>query len=50
MRFLTTLLVIGVFAAHAQSTTDIGANTECLERLRLPAYPKLADAAASLVQ
>ena len=45
MRFLTTLFVIGVFAAHAQSTTDVGANTDCIERLRLPAYPRLADAA-----
>jgi hypothetical protein len=45
MRLLTVLLVIGVTAANAQSTTNVGANTDCIHRLRLPAYPKLADAA-----
>lgn len=45
MRLLTAFFVIGLCAANAQSTSDAGVNTDCLERLRLPAYPKLADAA-----
>ena len=45
MRFLTAFFLIGLSAAHAQSEVDAGTNAHCVERLRLPVYPKLADAA-----
>jgi len=45
MRFLTALFVIGLCQASAQSTAVDETNAYCIERLRMPAYPKLADSA-----
>jgi hypothetical protein len=45
MRFLQVLFLIGLCQATAQSTADNETNARCIERLRMPAYPKLADAA-----
>jgi hypothetical protein len=45
MRFLMVLFLIGLCQANAQSTADDETNARCIERLRMPAYPKLADSA-----
>ena len=45
MRFLMVLLLSGLGQANAQTTADDETNVHCIERLRMPAYPKLADAA-----
>jgi hypothetical protein len=36
---------VGSWTASAQSKQDTESNTHCIERLRMPIYPKLADAA-----
>lgn len=45
MRFVSAIALIGLWTAQAQPMTDSGSNTHCIERLRMPAYPQLADAA-----
>ena len=45
MRLLAALALIGFSAAQAQPAAGSESNIHCVERLRMPAYPKLADAA-----
>jgi outer membrane biosynthesis protein TonB len=45
MRLSTALALMSLGAAHGQPAVDAESNTHCIERLRMPVYPKLADAA-----
>jgi len=45
MRALLISLLIGSCGLYAQAAPDTLANGRCIERLELPAYPKLADMA-----
>jgi outer membrane biosynthesis protein TonB len=45
MRLMAALALLGLWTAQAQPAADTESNTQCIERLRMPVYPKLADAA-----
>jgi hypothetical protein len=48
VRFLMALALtypVCLYTAFAQSDSDTASNTDCIERLRMPAYPQLANLA-----
>ena len=48
MRFLMALALtspVWLYTAFAQSDSDTASNISCVERLRMPAYPQLANQA-----